>query len=186
MAIPEENQIIQYMIDAEDRITFVSDNWWFFAEENGAGVDCYPPQLMGRSLWDFIAGEETRHLYAILMAKARAEKKVLQVPIRCDSPDRRRKIIISLKSIGDGHIEFLCRTIRVDTREPVDLLRGDVARTDRLIRICSFCKKVAVAADEWIDTEKAIERMALFIENTLPRLSHGVCPSCHTVALANI
>jgi hypothetical protein len=185
MAIPEENQIIQYMIDPEDRITYVSDNWWFFAEENGAGADCYPPRLLGLSLWDFIAGAETRHLYDILIAKTRAGKKDIQVPIRCDSPDRRRKIVISLNSVGDGHIEFRCRTIRVDAREPVDLLRSDVARADRLIRICSFCKKVAVTADEWIDTEQAIDRMALFIGNALPQLSHGVCPACHAAALAN-
>ena len=174
------------MIDGEDRITYVSANWWFFADENGAGADCYPPQLLGRSLWDFIAGEETRHLYGILIAKARAGIKELKVPIRCDSPDRRREIIIGLKSVGDGHIEFLCRTIQVDAREPVDLLRSDVARADRIIRICSFCKKVAVTADEWIDTEQAIDRMALFIDNALPRLSHGVCPGCHEAALLQL
>ena len=183
MTIPEENQVIQYIIDAENRITYVSDDWWLFAEENGAGRECYPPQLLGRSLWDFIAGEETRHLYGILIAKARAEKKAIKVPIRCDSPERRRQIIIALKSVGDGHIEFLCRTVRVDARAPVDLLRRDVTRSDRIIRICSFCKKIAAAADEWIDTERAIERMALFSDNALPRLSHGVCPACHAAAL---
>ncbi len=185
MTIPEENQIIQYIIDAENRITYVSDEWWLFAEDNGAGRECYPPQLLGRSLWDFIAGEETRHLYGILIDKTRAEKKAIQVPIRCDSPERRRQIMIALKSVGDGHIEFLCRTVRVDARAPVDLLRQDVKRSDRIIRICSFCKKIAVA-DEWIDTERAIARMALFSDNALPRLSHGVCPACHAAALAEL
>ncbi len=186
MTIPDENQVIQYIIDAANRITYVSDEWWLFAEENGAGRECYPPQLLGRSLWDFIAGEETRHLYGILIDKTRAEKKAIQVPIRCDSPERRRQIMIALKSIGDGHIEFLCRTVRVVSRAPVELLRQGVERSDRIIRICSFCKKIAAAADEWIDTERAIERMALFSDNALPRLSHGVCPACHAAALAEV
>ena len=60
------------------------------------------------------------------------------------------------------------------------------ASSDRIIRICSFCKKIAAAADEWIDTERAIERMALFSDNALPRLSHGVCPACHAAALAEV
>ena len=178
------DQIIQYMIDADDRIVYVSDGWWFFAEENGAGADCYPPQLMGRSLWNFIAGEETRQLYRILIAKTRSDKATVQIPIRCDSPDLRRQIMIDLKSVGDGHIEFLCRTLRVEARAPVDLLRSGPARSDQLIRICSFCKKIAVSAEEWIDTERAIERMALFSAAMLPRLSHRVCPACHNAALA--
>ena len=183
MAIHEENQVIQYIIDTENRITYVSDDWWLFAEENGAGRECYPPQLLGRSPWDFIAGEETRQLYGILIAKTRAEKREIRVPIRCDSPERRRQISIALKSVGDGHIEFLCRTLKVDPRAPVELLRQDVTRSDRIIRICSFCKKIAAAGDEWIDTERAIEQMALFSDTALPRLSHGVCPACHASAL---
>ncbi len=185
MATPEEKQIIQYIIDGEDRITYVSDDWWFFAEENGAGAECYPPHLLGRSLWDFIEGEETRQLYQILIAKTRAGKKGLQVSIRCDSPERRRSIIIALKSIGDRHIEFLCRTIKVETRMPVDLLRSGLTRSDRIVRICSFCKKIAATEEEWIDTERAIERMALFSNHALPQLNHGVCPACHASVLAD-
>ena len=177
------DQVIQYMIDADDCIVYIGDGWWFFAEENGAGADCYPPQLIGRSLWDFIAGKETRQLYEILIAKTRLEKTAVQVPIRCDSPEYRRQIMIDLKSVGDGHIEFLCRTLRVEARAPVDLLRNGFPRSDRWIRICSFCKKIAVTADDWIETERAIERMALFSAAALPQLSHGVCPACHTAAL---
>ncbi len=184
MATDHTNQIIQYMINADDHIVYVGDGWWFFAEENGAGQDCYPPQLLGRSLWEFIAGEETRHLYRILIAKTRSKKAAVQVPIRCDSPDLRRQITIDLKSVGDGHIEFLCRTMRVEARTPVDLLRNDSTRSEQFVRICSFCKKIAVTAEDWIETERAIERLALFSAAILPRLSHGVCPACHAAALA--
>ncbi len=177
-------QIIQYIIDRDDHITYVSDDWWFFAEENEAGPDCYPPQLLGRPLWDFIAGEETRQLYRIMLAKARSGKKPVQVPIRCDSPELRREIMISLKSVGDGHIEFLCRTMQIEAREPVDLLRRDVKRTGSTIRICSFCKKIAMPSNEWIDTELAIKRLALFIDSALPQLRHCLCPGCHAAALA--
>ena len=182
----QANQIIQYIIDRDDQITYVSEDWWFFAEENEAGPDCYPPQLLGRTLWDFIAGEETRQLYRIMINKARSERKSVQIPIRCDSPELRREIMISLKSVGNGHIEFLCRTMQVETREPVDLLRRDVKRADSTIRICSFCKKIATPSGEWIDTELAIQRLALFIDTSLPQLSHGLCPSCHTAALADL
>ncbi|MDJ0875856.1 MAG: hypothetical protein QNJ02_11345 [Desulfobacterales bacterium] len=130
MTIPEDNQVIPYIIAAANRITYVNDEWWLFAEENGAGRECYSLQLLGRSLWDFIAGEETRHLYDILIDKTRAEKKAIQVPIRCDSPECRRQIMMALKSIGDGHIEFLCRTVRVVSRAPVELLRQGAERSD--------------------------------------------------------
>lgn len=186
MVDKEKNQIIQYMIDASDCITYVSDEWWLFAEENGAGPGCFPPQLMGRPLWEFIAGEETRQLYRILIASARAQKKSVQVPIRCDSPELRREITIALKPVGDGHIEFFCRTTRVEARAPVELLRRDVKRSGRILRICSFCKKIAAAPEEWIDTDRAIERLALFVDADLPKHSHGVCPACHAIALADL
>ena len=51
-------------------------------------------------------------LYRIMIEKARSERKSVQVPIRCDSPELRREIMISLKSVGNGHIEFLCRTMQ--------------------------------------------------------------------------
>lgn len=40
------SQIIQYIIDSDDHITYVSDDWWFFAEKNEAGSVCYPAQLL--------------------------------------------------------------------------------------------------------------------------------------------
>ena len=50
MATAEENQVIRYMVDAEERITYVGAGGGRFAEENGAGADCYPPRLPGCSL----------------------------------------------------------------------------------------------------------------------------------------
>jgi hypothetical protein len=186
MADREKSQIIQYMIDANDCITYVGDAWWLFAEDNGAGPDCFPPHLLGRPLWDFIAGEETRQLYRILLARVRAQKKPVQVPIRCDSPERRREIAITLKPVGDGHVEFHSRTLREEMRAPLELLRRDARRSERIVRICSFCKKIAAAPDEWIDTDLAIERLALFVDADLPKLSHAVCPACHAAALAEL
>ena len=106
--------------------------------------------------------------------------------IYCDSPDLRRQVMIDLKSISSGHIEFLCRTLRVEARKPVDLLRREAARSDQMMRICSFCKKVAIESEDWVDAERAIERMALFRAAVLPKLSHGVCPAGHAVTLADM
>ena len=91
---------------------------------------------------------------------------------------------MALKSVGNGHIEFLYRTTRVAAHEAVDRLKSDAPRADRIISICSFWKNIAATADEWIDTERASERMALFDDGTLPRLSHGVCPACHAAVMA--
>lgn len=186
MASSEMNQVIHYMIDADDRNAYVSEGWWFFAEENGAGPDCHPPRLLGRSLWNFIAGEETRHLDGIMVAKVRSDKQSVQVPIRCDSPELRRKIIIVLKFVADGHIEFICRTTHIEARPPVDLLRQEAHRGNHILRVCRFCKKIAVPSDEWIDIERAIERLELFAHKHLPQLSHGVCPTCRAAALAGL
>jgi hypothetical protein len=183
MASHANDQILQYMIDSEDRITYVSDTWWLFAEENGADAHLYPPRLLGRLLWSYIAGEETRQLYRILLDRVRRQKQTVQVPIRCDSPELRRELSLRLKAVGSGHVEFICRTTRVETREPVELLRRHPERAERTLDICSFCKKIMAAPDEWVATDRAIERLALFDAAALPRLSHGVCPACYSAAI---
>ncbi len=51
-----------------------------------------------------------------------------------------------------------------------------------MIRTSSFCKKVAIEADDRINTERAIERLALSRAAIPPGLSHGALPAGHAAA----
>lgn len=84
--------IYTHRVDAQDRITDVSDNWDAFAASNGAPDTCLSHNVLGTKLWDHIRDGETGHLYETLLAKSRETGKSITVPIRCDAPEFKRHI----------------------------------------------------------------------------------------------
>ena len=68
-----------------------------FAKENGA------PELaesVGRSLWDFIADDSTRRLYARIHQHVRMTGRTAGVRFRCDAPNLKRYMSLTI-SLGD-------------------------------------------------------------------------------------
>ena len=57
-----------YSIDRDDTIASVSDSWLEFARENQAS-ELTRDRVVGRRLWSFIAGRETRLLYEDVFLK---------------------------------------------------------------------------------------------------------------------
>ncbi len=55
------------------------------------------------------------------------------------------------------------------------LLDSNAEKTEELIRICGWCKKIDVRRDDWKDLEKAINTLGLFEREKFPLLTHGIC-----------
>ena len=171
--------VYRYCIDAQDRITEVSENWDAFARANAAASNTLAGAVVGRPLWSFIAGEETEHLFRLIAAHVRKSGATLTIPIRCDSPDCRRCLSLSLRGLPDDEMVFESRVDRIEMRAPIDMLDARFDRSAELMRICSFCKKIASREDEWIEIEAAVRQFRLFEATRLPMLTHGVCPVCY-------
>lgn len=168
-----------YKIDSFDRIIDVSKNWNKFANDNHAARSSFYPEIINKSLWNFIADKETINLYQMAVEKVRSSNKIVNIPIRCDSPELKRFIEISIKPLPDNIIEFSSKIIGIERRDPVELLDFYIDRSDEFIKICSYCKQVEIAENEWVETDKAIIELDLFGSYILPRLTHGVCPLCY-------
>jgi hypothetical protein len=168
-----------YRIDENDNIIYVSDNWNTFIDENFGDDSCKTPHIIGRSFWDFITDSETSHLYEIMVIKVREAGRSLTVPIRCDAPDLKRYIEITVSLLENNIVEFNSTITKTESREPLDILDKSIPRSDELIKICSYCKKINVNDSCWLHTEHAIEKLKLFEKKQLPKLTHGVCPTCY-------
>ncbi len=75
-------------------------------------------------------------------------------------------------------VEFRSSPISIERREPVAVF--DVRKTPRsseTLSVCSWCKAVETA-QAWMQLEQAVVRLGLFAAETLPRISHGICPDC--------
>lgn len=167
-----------YTIDAHDRLIRVNAAWHDFALANdspGLASD----RVLGRTLWDCITAAEVRLIYRELCQRARHRGTPLTLPFRCDAPDRRRLMRLTIRPLSRsdqrGFLEFRAELDEEQPRHPVDVLYGQ--RTDGgLLRMCSWCKRVDLG--QWLELEEAVAGRGIMLSPSLPRITHGMCPDC--------
>jgi GAF domain-containing protein len=55
-----------------------------------------------------------------------------------------------------------------------------IQKLEKIYPICSYCKKIRTEDDEWMPVEKYIKDVTGHVS------SHGVCPACYDIEMANI
>ncbi|MCC5845864.1 MAG: PAS domain-containing protein [Verrucomicrobia bacterium] len=180
-----ENTFI-YRVDHTDTIISVSENWSDFAEGNGWGGSLRPEEVVGRSLWDFIQGVETRHLYEELIRRVRAGIPPRVISFRCDSPGERRYMELLIEPAGGGVLQITSRILRAEARTPVRLLASDLPRSANLVVLCSMCKKMKISEENWIELEEGLTHHKIFETDEMPQLSHGLCGACYQEAMRDL
>lgn len=168
---------VVYRIDPEQRIVCTNQAWTDFALHNGA-QHLLPPKVLGSSLWDFISDAETVHLYREIVGKVVQEGSIIAFPFRCDSPRARRYMKMKAAPLPEGSCEFTVTLLKEESREPVALLRDSTPRVKEHLSVCSWCKKIGLSEQQWVEVEEAVRALHLFELTKLPRISHGMCPAC--------
>ena len=176
MTFSMDTDHFEYIINRQDIIVDVSDSWLTFANDNDS--DYSRDSVIGKSLWYFVSNAQTRHLYRILIDKVRKTAEYVQVPFRCDAPDRRRFMELEISLLNNGYIEFKSRLIRTELRPTMRLLDSKIPRSNKKLSLCSWCKQVQVDARRWMEVEHAVNALGLFELQTMPDLNHGICPEC--------
>lgn len=185
MTVDSEPQTFDYEIDAENRITFVSPAWVEFARANDA-PGLIPDRVIGSSLFDFMTHETTRHIYSMLLDRARKELKPVTVHFRCDGPDVRRFMQLEILARADGSVRLAGRLLRSEPRDVVPLLDINCRRNADMLTICSWCKRARMKS-RWVELERAVEELELFdTDGAMPRLTHGICADCEARAYREI
>jgi hypothetical protein len=171
----------RYTVDPQDVITSVCPLWLAFARENGA-TQLTREAVVGRSLWDFIAGDETQQLYRTLLQRVRARNASTVVPFRCDSPTLRRYMRLELTPEPNGSVQFDGVLERVEQTVPYNLLDQNFPRSMQMLTLCSCCKRILMENYGWLEIGAVAERLDLLNKNIAPKLRHSLCPECLTVA----
>ncbi len=173
----EVGQTSVWTIDRDNVITSVGGDWDAFAESNDAASLC-GSSVVGRSLFEFIAGEETQRIYRLLLHRARALDAPILVPFRCDSPAMRRHMRLEIEPLSERAIEFRGVLVAAEPRPHLRLLARNAPRSDALLVSCSFCLRVHLPEEEWVEAEDAVVRLGLLTNERSSRLAHGICPAC--------
>ena len=173
---------LSYAIDEEDRLVRVDEGYYRFTAENGwdeAGTS------LGRSLWDYVAGEDLRKVQRLLLRRVRDEVGEVELPFRCDGPGTRRRMDIRIVAGSNGRAVFFSARLREEEEreEPMPLLDPEAPRGEELLPMCGWCDRFEVEG-KWVEVEEAARRLNLFDRAELPALSHGICPECSELLLA--
>lgn len=165
-----------YEIDDRDRIVAIGKDWPAFAAANGgAGLDS--DAVVGRPLYDFIAGNTVRQVYAAIIARARSGRPV-RFQYRCDAPAWRREFEMQVFSTAPDRVTFISTLLRETSRPPVDLF-GVRPKAERpFVRICSWCHAVAGPSGQWLPLETAVAAAGVMEEARHGGVTHGICPDC--------
>jgi hypothetical protein len=159
------------------------DEWFYdFAAANGweGATDC-----LGRTLWDFVAGESMVKLQRILLRRIRSEVREVELPFRCDGPDVRREMNLRISANASGRLVLFTATMRdeLPRAERQPLLDAAAPRGAETIEMCGWCDRFYVG-NEWVEIEVAAKRLQLFARTELPAITHGICPECTELLLA--
>ncbi|MBV9462639.1 MAG: hypothetical protein JO317_00280 [Verrucomicrobiae bacterium] len=176
MTVATDPRIFRYRIDALGAIVWVNPEWLDFARENGAEHLANPP-VVGQPLELHIAGESTRHVYELILKKVRGEERPIKFRYRCDSPDKRRFMEMTVTPLRDDDVEFASRILKIEDRDPVAFLDPDRPAEGDFVKVCSWCRKVQVG-DGWLEVEDAVRVLRLMERHILPPISHGICEGC--------
>jgi hypothetical protein len=166
-----------YIIDETDRIIDVSGAWLTFARENDA-PELTREAVIGHVLWSFVAGDETRRLYQILLDTVRSNDTIIMLPFRCDSPTLRRDMRLIMSPLHAGRVRLEGVLVSVTPRPYVALLDRSLPRAGAVLTLCAFCRRAWMEQDDWVELEDLVVRLGLFTEPRPPALAEGLCPGC--------
>jgi hypothetical protein len=167
----------QYIINKDDRIVFVNDEWDEFAVTNG-GRPLLSKKVLYQSIWNFINDLTSVYLYREILKKVRNGQD-LNFNIRCDSPSLRRFLEVNITLQENERVLFENRLLKEESRTAQKILESGILRSKEVLIICSWCNRAETGKDKWQEIETAVKDLGLFERNSYPGLSHGMCPDCY-------
>ncbi len=166
-----ETDNFSYRIDARDCVSAVETEWLDF---NGLPSRRRPPV----SIWNYISGYEVRHLFKMMFDTARNEHREVSVPFRCDTPEARRFMELKIEPLDEGCLSITGELVHKEPRQSIGLLAEVERDPERFLEICSWCKRVDLGGDNWVEVEDAVRELNLLKDTSMPTLTHGICFDC--------
>ena len=171
------SQKYQYRVDADDKIVWVDEYWLAFAKENGASA-LTEARVIGRPIWDFVAGDVTLGLFRELHRRVRSSHNPVLLPFRCDSPSLKRFMQLKIVSEEAGGLFYESVLVRVEPQGFLAALDAERPRCHSFLTMCSCCKRALLEPVGWLELEDIAARLGIFDAPEVPELRYTVCPEC--------
>jgi hypothetical protein len=176
MPAADSRAFIQWL-DADDRIMAVNDEWVDFARENDA-PHLDRPAVLHRSIWEFVTSGEMQAIYELIINRVRTGQATMWVPFRCDAPDQRRFMEMEVAPLSGGQVRMSSRIRHLEPRPAIGPWHSTRQPGQRIVTVCSWCKRVEVRPKVWAEVEDALALLQPAPGEAAPGLSHGFCEPC--------
>jgi hypothetical protein len=168
--------VVSYTLDRNNRIISVGGSWDCFALENDA-AGLLAPNVVGRDISDFIVGDSTLMFLLTMINATRLLAKPMTRSYRCDSPQYRRFMEMTLLPGPQDVVEIHHRLLREEPMQyPLNFTVTGNSVSNKLLKRCSMCNWINVR-DTWLEPDEAVQRGWLENPGTY-RVIYGVCESC--------
>jgi len=128
---------------------------------------------------------ETRMIYAKIFERVRASGQTVRFQIHCDALQVIRILEARIVPLANAHLEVGFRVLKEQARDPSVIL--EVCGADQpFITMCSYCGDLKDREGKWQALEREITSTDLFSVQSLPKISHGMCPDCAKNFLADV
>lgn len=151
-------------------------------EAHSASGLCDASSVTGTNFLSAITDASLRELFYLVIARVRETGRPMMFYLRCDTADVRRRSYVRLGMHfrdAQSWVEVVNGTEEeAPHAQRLALLDPAAERGTGLLKICSWCKQVKLDEHRWTEVEEAMRELRLMEQPVLPRLSHGMCPTC--------
>lgn len=145
---------------------------------------------VGGNFLQAISDMSLRELFRMIIARVRETGQSMIFSLRCDTAELKRLSYVRVglhQTAAGSRVEVVNGTLQeTKHRIRLTLLDDEVPRGPEILMICSWCKQVKLAGGRWVEVEEAMQELQLFEQRVLPRLSHGMCPTCAEAVRADM
>lgn len=175
---------VALLLDARLRIVDMGRaNWSAFWRANGGAEEA--PDVLGRDVTDYFSAGPVRTAFRVALSRIlTGERDGLRLPFRCDAPDRRRDMQLSVTRVGARRLLYHSLPVASGPR----FLSNDRAPPGHRA-VCAVCARSGT--DAAIDAAEA-EMLATLdwpappeaVPHAMVHAARDLCPRCHLNLIA--
>jgi phosphoserine phosphatase RsbU/P len=143
-------------------------------------IDWMMPEMDGIEVIRLLRAKETRKLAHIILITSRSQKSDIVEGLQAGANDYISKPF-NVKEL-QARVTIGAETVRLRSElagrvAELEEAMGRIMKLEKLLPICSYCKKIRDGKDEWQQLETYITNRSAI------SFSHGVCPECYKTIL---
>jgi len=84
-----------------------------------------------------------------------------------------------------GQIEYCCRVLKSEARDPVALVGADPVTAQSRIKMCGWCDKISVQVGIWLEPADALAAFGIFSADEYPVVANTLYRACAAAMIAS-